>query len=117
VVLCFSSRRRHTRSKRDWSSDVCSSDLQLSLREPAEVLLVNIDFIHDRSRRTIPEFTADDAHGFGLRWQREVQHGIEVSEHRPVQYTATVGCSNCHRSLTKHLDKQQKRFEYTADQT
>src|SRR5699024_2275177 len=25
----FSSRRRHTRSKRDWSSDVCSSDLSL----------------------------------------------------------------------------------------
>src|SRR5437868_1711039 len=25
----FSSRRRHTRSKRDWSSDVCSSDLTL----------------------------------------------------------------------------------------
>src|SRR5699024_11909236 len=27
VVFFFSSRRRHTRSKRDWSSDVCSSDL------------------------------------------------------------------------------------------
>src|SRR3712207_5981735 len=27
VVLCFSSRRRHTRYWRDWSSDVCSSDL------------------------------------------------------------------------------------------
>src|SRR5699024_11854777 len=27
----FSSRRRHTRSKRDWSSDVCSSDLVGSL--------------------------------------------------------------------------------------
>src|SRR5699024_11869046 len=27
----FSSRRRHTRSKRDWSSDVCSSDLCLSM--------------------------------------------------------------------------------------
>src|SRR5699024_11586897 len=29
--LCFffSSRRRHTRSKRDWSSDVCSSDLEI----------------------------------------------------------------------------------------
>src|SRR5690606_40113528 len=25
----FSSRRRHTRFSRDWSSDVCSSDLQL----------------------------------------------------------------------------------------
>src|SRR5207249_9689664 len=26
-LFSFSSRRRHTRSKRDWSSDVCSSDL------------------------------------------------------------------------------------------
>src|SRR2546421_9625496 len=25
----FSSRRRHTRSDRDWSSDVCSSDLMI----------------------------------------------------------------------------------------
>src|SRR5699024_12215147 len=30
VVFFFSSRRRHTRSKRDWSSDVCSSDLAFS---------------------------------------------------------------------------------------
>src|SRR5699024_12113668 len=28
-ILFFSSRRRHTRSKRDWSSDVCSSDLNI----------------------------------------------------------------------------------------
>src|SRR5699024_11990283 len=28
----FSSRRRHTRSKRDWSSDVCSSDLLYGLK-------------------------------------------------------------------------------------
>src|SRR5699024_11580572 len=28
--IFFSSRRRHTRSKRDWSSDVCSSDLAVS---------------------------------------------------------------------------------------
>src|SRR5699024_1048665 len=30
VFFFFSSRRRHTRSKRDWSSDVCSSDLTMS---------------------------------------------------------------------------------------
>src|SRR5207248_7898611 len=29
VVFFFSSRRRHTRSYGDWSSDVCSSDLNL----------------------------------------------------------------------------------------
>src|SRR5699024_11743759 len=28
LFFFFASRRRHTRSKRDWSSDVCSSDLQ-----------------------------------------------------------------------------------------
>src|SRR5690606_40005072 len=28
-LFLFSSRRRHTRFSRDWSSDVCSSDLKL----------------------------------------------------------------------------------------
>src|SRR5437868_9058759 len=32
----FSSRRRHTRSKRDWSSDVCSSDLVFGPTEITE---------------------------------------------------------------------------------
>src|SRR5260370_32209147 len=30
VIFFFSSRRRHTRFKCDWSSDVCSSDLALT---------------------------------------------------------------------------------------
>src|SRR5207249_960943 len=32
IMFLFSSRRRHTRSKRDWSSDVCSSDLNANGR-------------------------------------------------------------------------------------
>src|SRR2546421_8330877 len=35
----FSSRRRHTRSDRDWSSDVCSSDLLLTPDVIEEFLL------------------------------------------------------------------------------
>src|SRR5690606_40310196 len=31
----FSSRRRHTRFSRDWSSDVCSSDLCVTIAGPA----------------------------------------------------------------------------------
>src|SRR5258705_7502958 len=31
ILFFFSSRRRHTRCLSDWSSDVCSSDLSLSL--------------------------------------------------------------------------------------
>src|SRR6266496_6145209 len=34
VFFFFSSRRRHTRSLRDWSSDVCSSDLDPRIGEP-----------------------------------------------------------------------------------
>src|SRR2546429_4821294 len=41
VFFFFSSRRRHTRCSRDWSSDVCSSDLGLEvvLREHGQWLL------------------------------------------------------------------------------
>src|SRR5206468_5237240 len=35
----FSSRRRHTRSDRDWSSDVCSSDLSITWPESVQVAL------------------------------------------------------------------------------
>src|SRR5690606_39973258 len=39
VTVFFSSRRRHTRFSRDWSSDVCSSDLDcLLLDEPTNHL-------------------------------------------------------------------------------
>src|SRR5215510_9998427 len=32
IIFFFSSRRRHTRWPRDWSSEVCSSDLQAGCR-------------------------------------------------------------------------------------
>src|SRR5690606_40330012 len=35
VYFFFSSRRRHTRFSRDWSSDVCSSDLRHTCRRQA----------------------------------------------------------------------------------
>src|SRR5207249_8982397 len=43
IIIFFSSRRRHTRSKRDWSSDVCSSDLILrTTRYPLVVLTADL---------------------------------------------------------------------------
>src|SRR5690606_39285198 len=43
-ILCFffSSRRRHTRFSRDWSSDVCSSDLRarFGMGQPRRRLLL-----------------------------------------------------------------------------
>src|SRR5699024_12053029 len=43
--LFFSRRRRHTRSKRDWSSDVCSSDLP-----PTPSLGLALDFVRVRAQ-------------------------------------------------------------------
>src|SRR5204862_5494662 len=40
----FSSRRRHTRSLRDWSSDVCSSDLQNLIIAYSPIGVGHIDF-------------------------------------------------------------------------
>src|SRR5207249_8057165 len=53
----FSSRRRHTRSKRDWSSDVCSSDLGArGAGHPppgllARVMLASLARKHQRPKR------------------------------------------------------------------
>src|SRR5699024_11977406 len=51
----FSSRRRHTRSKRDWSSDVCSSDLENVIVSLADKIthfhLHNNDGLHDDHNR------------------------------------------------------------------
>src|SRR2546421_7534946 len=41
LFFFFSSRRRHTRSDRDWSSDVCSSDL------PAWILPLSHRFVRE----------------------------------------------------------------------
>src|SRR5690606_40124046 len=41
VVSFFSSRRRHTRFSRDWSSDVCSSDLGTPPSDPT-IIAANI---------------------------------------------------------------------------
>src|SRR5690606_41300736 len=38
----FSSRRRHTRFSRDWSSDVCSSDLRYKVKSSNEFFLAKL---------------------------------------------------------------------------
>src|SRR5207249_7920259 len=58
-----SSRRRHTRSKRDWSSDVCSSDL---LRNDAPALTQARVSIRLRDGRTLASY-ADGARGYSDR--------------------------------------------------
>src|SRR2546421_8870500 len=49
----FSSRRRHTRSDRDWSSDVCSSDLP-AIAIPSSVCTWTAQLTSGRADKTPP---------------------------------------------------------------
>src|SRR5699024_2689589 len=108
IRFFFSSRRRHTRSKRDWSSDVCSSDLKPS---PPQRVTERLESrrrsrsLRSRSRPTKPvlgrgrlfragelsdamAFTCcqgllgvltGDGNGQGQTWSRDVLPGVCLS--------------------------------------
>src|SRR5690606_41179606 len=50
LFFFFSSRRRHTRFSRDWSSDVCSSDLLNVTEAPGTAQMVEAVTIDDASK-------------------------------------------------------------------
>src|SRR5699024_11714155 len=52
----FSSRRRHTRSKRDWSSDVCSSDLNIRVLLKEDLKLAADDTVYRGPRLAVSKF-------------------------------------------------------------
>src|SRR5690606_21156299 len=50
LIFFFSSRRRHTRFSRDWSSDVCSSDLLAAILTLIGYSLNDTVVVYDRLR-------------------------------------------------------------------
>src|SRR5260221_8165985 len=65
LLFFFSSRRRHTRSLCDWSSDVCSSDLfsadrqaapQAPVVQPGDLLKTGPTFSRDAEQGAIQDF-------------------------------------------------------------
>src|SRR5690625_6293982 len=81
VVLCafcllfcrffFSSRRRHTRWPRDWSSDVCSSDL--SSGQGAHAQNKTLSLGHGNGMASVKQVKGMGGfHDHFIRWQRQV---------------------------------------------
>src|SRR5260370_20731442 len=62
MVFFFSSRRRHTRFKCDWSSDVCSSDLSVSVETVETSNNVFPAYADLRAR-----FSDEEARAFAIR--------------------------------------------------
>src|SRR3712207_8773843 len=64
--MCFfSSRRRHTRYWRDWSSDVCSSDLPVTRHWLSRL---PSPYTADDARAHLEQMTEDAASGHSLCW-------------------------------------------------
>src|ERR1041385_9359159 len=76
VCCCFfSSRRRHTRCSRDWSSDVCSSDLRLKIFRLFIPRLELLDHLsHFPQRFLIALFRAEKRHGEEYPCTHECKH-------------------------------------------
>src|SRR5699024_12040685 len=82
----FSRRRRHTRSKRDWSSDVCSSDLALQFR----IVRLELDLLHD----ALAVHDLADPHVRDVLVRGRLAGGsarVAVGQHEPVQ----IGRASC----------------------
>src|SRR5690606_40692517 len=89
LIFFFSSRRRHTRFSRDWSSDVCSSDLILIEKRLALALSPCIDFaIAGFTSLTAGDELAAQVREFILErlrsWYADQQIGAARSEERRV---------------------------------
>src|SRR5215469_7572250 len=75
----FSSRRRHTRSLRDWSSDVCSSDLVLRHRLFQPRLSVQRTALEvGLTRGRVYEIVAEASQALDIRWPRGWRRLLEL---------------------------------------
>src|SRR5699024_12134303 len=84
-MYLLSSRRRHTRSKRDWSSDVCSSDLGgIPMNLPKELLYSDehewVKKEDGRVRIGITDFAQDELGDIVFVELPEVGEEVEADE-------------------------------------
>src|SRR5207247_6158667 len=90
----FSSRRRHTRSTRDWSSDVCSSDLlayNTRLVRKQDLPKSYEDLAHPRWRGKLG-IEADDADWLaGVFAQLGEARGVRIFQ----EIVAEIGRASC----------------------
>src|SRR2546422_7054862 len=78
----FSSRRRHTRCSRDWSSDVCSSDLRLKFAEAQVEADLGVHVLVETPVVTQPAAARGDLvvvreHGATVAHRREILRRVE----------------------------------------
>src|SRR5690606_40896948 len=82
----FSSRRRHTRFSRDWSSDVCSSDLMSPMSAEATVVRNYVDWLVKAPWKKKTKVLNDI--NLAEKVLDEDHYGLEKVKERIVEYLA-----------------------------
>src|SRR3989440_8079954 len=86
IFFFFSSRRRHTRSDRDWSSDVCSSDLGGGDDDPHR---------QDREQQQQGGAVHNGTSSIDGRSERSYAWGGNVQGELPRSYPGEIGRASC----------------------
>src|SRR5690606_40825978 len=90
TLFFFSSRRRHTRVSRDWSSDVCSSDLFALLHAGGEVLHPLLVGLGSGLRQLDLRLLPLERHLLGLQRSEERRVGKDCCPRRSLSHHTTI---------------------------
>src|SRR2546421_6675566 len=117
VIYCFffffSSRRRHTRSDRDWSSDVCSSDLPIattSIPTPTTMLPL-LSMVPCREARESSARGGDD----GDDRHHDPQRNLDRRRGDPTQQRAPAGADRRSRRASRRILEEHGARETAED--
>src|SRR5690606_39569929 len=91
----FSSRRRHTRFSRDWSSDVCSSDLT------AEDFVFALEHIKENGRPLLQQFWQDLESAEALDEHRVRFDFATTGTRKTLAMAAKIGRASCRESVDR----------------
>src|SRR5690554_7494045 len=124
----FSSRRRHTRCGRDWSSDVCSSDLVAKTGKPLLIIAEDVEgealaTLVVNNMRGIIKVCAVKAPGFGDRRKAMLQDiailtgGTVISEEIGMQLdqTALEHLGTAHKVTVSKENTVIRSEEHTSE--
>src|SRR5690606_40926352 len=99
----FSSRRRHTRFSRDWSSDVCSSDLHINTQNAYQSLSPRFpDTQVQDILRLAPE-----------QWPEKLKNDFETPIFKTEPGLQEIKARSEERRVGKECKKRKEEKEYT----
>src|SRR5699024_12013316 len=115
------SRRRHTRSKRDWSSDVCSSDLDVNWQGGgsfiyAELMPKNQNFVKEIQEAQDIKTLFDIFDQMKKEADIDFRVDLDKFEQSISEAGTLIVLGDCKRALLKILDKNQLYYNYRSEE-